>query len=99
MATKKTDLIIEAAHYEPNGKIAYVRAFERRGAIWSDVLLLPRSELVARLASGCRVCTGRRQPYLGSWLEPDQPLHFAQDTLFTNQQEGAGDLLPGLPVF
>jgi hypothetical protein len=42
---KKFDGVIEAVRYK-NGQVEVVRAFERRGAAFSDRILIPRRELL-----------------------------------------------------
>ena len=48
---KKYDGVIEAVHYK-NGQIVVVRAFERRGAAFSDRVMIGRNELLDRLKDG-----------------------------------------------
>ena len=52
MARKKIDGVIEAVRYTPGGMISVVRTYERRGAVWSDHIILDRTELIARLTTG-----------------------------------------------
>ena len=47
----KFDGVIEAVRYK-SGKIEVVRAYERRGATFSDHVLLDRKELLERLRGG-----------------------------------------------
>jgi len=49
--TKKVDGVIEAVRYK-NGQIVIVRAYERRGATFSDHVLLERKTLLERLQKG-----------------------------------------------
>ncbi|MDP1779148.1 MAG: hypothetical protein Q8K73_02630, partial [Anaerolineales bacterium] len=48
---KKIDGVIEAVRYK-NGQITWVRAYERRGATFSDRVLLDRKTLLQRLQKG-----------------------------------------------
>ena len=66
MANKKFDGMIEAVRYGLDGKIELVRAYERRGATFSDVILISRDNLVARLKKGEKFVTGSRKEFLGS---------------------------------
>ena len=66
---KKLDGVIEAVRYAPDGKIALVRAYERRGATYSDHLLISRDELVKRLKAGKRFVVGSRKEFLASTFE------------------------------
>jgi hypothetical protein len=66
MAQVKYDGVIEAVRYAPPGRIAVVRAYERRGPTFSDRVLISREELVRRLQAGKRFVAGERQPQLAS---------------------------------
>ncbi|HLO32691.1 MAG TPA: hypothetical protein VK249_26325 [Anaerolineales bacterium] len=65
---KKFDGVIEAVRYK-NGQIAVVRAFERRGATFSDRILLDRKELLERLKKGRKYVVGKRRELLASSFE------------------------------
>lgn len=55
----KMDTVLVAARYEPVGRgLVMARAYERRYAVWSDVVLLDRDDLLERLRSRKRVVTG-----------------------------------------
>lgn len=56
---KKHDGIVEAVHYK-SGKIAWVRAYERRGPTWSDHVLLDRQTLIERLENKKKFFIGQR---------------------------------------
>ena len=60
---KKFDGVIEAVRYK-NGQIQVVRAYERRGAAFSDHVLLDRKTLLKRLQSGKRFVTGKRVEFM-----------------------------------
>ena len=66
MAQVKYDGVIEAVRYAPPGRVAIVRAYERRGPTFSDRVLISREELVRRLQAGKRFVSGERQPLLAS---------------------------------
>ncbi len=63
MAKKKIDGVIEAVRYAPDEQIAWVRAYLRRGAAFSDCALLDRKSLLDMLAQGKTFYTGRRKEY------------------------------------
>jgi hypothetical protein len=63
---KKVDGLIEAAHFGPDGKLAWVRAYERRGPTWSDIVLLDRPSLIQRLKAGKRFHVGARTEFMAS---------------------------------
>jgi len=70
---KKYDGIIEAVHYK-NGQIVTVRAYERRGATFSDRVLIERKDLLERIKSGKKFLTGTRKELWGSTFEEGQPV-------------------------
>ncbi|HEY3311450.1 MAG TPA: hypothetical protein VGK00_07405 [Anaerolineales bacterium] len=69
MAKIKFDGLIEAVRYAPDGKIDLVRAYERRGSTFSDIILIDRANLVTRLKNGQKFVTGIRKEFLGSTFE------------------------------
>jgi hypothetical protein len=54
------DGVIEAVHYAPDGQIAWVRAYERRGAAFSDHVLINRERLIEKLQHGKCFMLGKR---------------------------------------
>lgn len=102
MADKKFDGVIEAVRYADDGHAEFVRVYERRGAVFSDVILLSRQELVARLKRGRRYVTGRRLPYLGATFETGPRVRLARsdhhEILTTGSMAGEGDRLEGVPL-
>jgi hypothetical protein len=63
---KKYDGVIEAVRYTPEGQIDWVRAYERRGFVFTDWLKLNRQALKERLQNGARFYIGRRKAYYGN---------------------------------
>jgi len=54
----RLDTLLVAARYAPpDRRLTHVRAYERRGAVWTDALLLDRAALLHRLVAGKRVAT------------------------------------------
>ncbi len=101
MALMKFDGVIEAVRYK-NGHIVWVRAYERRGATFSDRVLLNRKDLAERLDKGKKFMTGRRREFLASTFELGKAVqtvqHAGQDVIAT-RADAARDELEGLPVF
>ena len=99
---KKFDGVIEAVRYK-NGQIEVVRAFERRGAAFSDRVLLSRGELVNRLKKGLKFRVGRRKELLaGSFELEDQPLRVVDKNgqeIISTRTEAEHDELENAPVF
>ncbi|MBI3158806.1 MAG: hypothetical protein HYZ26_04300 [Chloroflexi bacterium] len=95
----RADGVITAVHYGRGGRIAWARAYERRGPTWSDHVLLDREQLIARLKSRRRFYTGRRERYLASEFELGGRVLLKDDNLRTEgAPEGKGDQLEGVPV-
>jgi len=69
MANKKFDGVIEAVRYNRNGQVDFVRAYERRGATFSDRVMLDRKTLIERLKARQRFVTGQRKEFMGSTFE------------------------------
>jgi hypothetical protein len=99
MARLKIDGVIEAVRYNAGGKISLVRSYQRRGAVWSDHVLLGRPELVEQLKKGRRFVTGTRRHNLGSVFETGARVRFVDDHIFTDGQSTAREFLAGVPVF
>lgn len=98
---QKFDDVIEAVRYE-NGKIDMVRVYERRGATFSDRILLDRKTLLERLKSGKRFVTGQRKEYLASTFEVGKPVKLmGQDSqqVVTTLTDADHDELEGVPAF
>lgn len=102
MARAKYDGVVEAVHYAQDGNVAWVRAYERRGAAFSERVLLDRDTLVSRMKAGKRYVAGKRVPYLGSTFEVSEALHLIADNgnelLVTGEQQAAADNLKDIPI-
>jgi hypothetical protein len=71
---KKFDGVIEAVRYK-DGQIEVVRMYERRGAAFSDRILVPRHELLERLKKGQKIVIGQRRKFLaGTFDVQDKPV-------------------------
>jgi hypothetical protein len=99
MALIKIDGVIEAVRYTPGGRISVVRTYQRRGAVWSDHLILGRPELVEQLKSGKRFVTGARKELLGSVFKTGSTIRYIDEHIVTEGQAALRDLLAGVPVF
>lgn len=104
MAQKKFDGVVEAVRYTPEGMIALVRVYDRRGPTFSDHVLLTRDEFVTRLKSGLIFYTGERKQYLASTFEIQNPVKLigkaGQEFVATEPANGsARDSLQGVPLF
>lgn len=98
---KKFDGVIEAVRYE-NGQIVYVRAYERRGATFSDWVLLNRNDLIERLNKGKKFMTGQRKEFLASTFELGKSVQLVKHNdheVIATRADAARDELEGVPVF
>ena len=70
---KKLDGVIEAVRYK-NGQIVTVRAYERRGATYSDRVLIDRKALLELLKQGKQFVVGTRTELMASTFEAGKAL-------------------------
>jgi len=103
MKRPKFDAVIEAVHYAPDGKIALARIYERRGATWSDRILLGRGDLVAQLKRGKQFVTGQRKVFWASTFEVGEAVQYLargnRDVITTSEGAAERDFLAGTPAF
>jgi hypothetical protein len=98
MAKTKIDGVIEAVHYTPEGQVAWVRAYERRGPTFSDRVLIDRSGLINRLKNRQRLVIGRRKPQWASTFETSasvQLIRKASRELIVTGEAAAADAAAG----
>jgi len=99
---KKFDGVIEAVRYK-NGQISVVRAFERRGAAFSDRILFDRKEFLDRLKKGRRFVVGKREEFLAGTFEvqekPIQVLNRGGKEIISTRPNADHDELEQAPVF
>ena len=98
---KKYDGVIEAVRYK-DGQIEVVRAFERRGAAFSDRLLIPRQELIAKLKDGRKFVVGHRKEFLAGTFEPGKPIQLVSrggQNFISTRSDAERDELEQSPVF
>ncbi|HLD93413.1 MAG TPA: hypothetical protein VI703_04350 [Anaerolineales bacterium] len=99
---KKVDGVIEAAHFTSDGKLAWVRAYERRGPTWSDTVLLDRDALVQRLKKRKRFYVGTRREFLASEFELGEPVRLIEfyrgEALVVGKGQVRQDKLEGIPI-
>ena len=102
MAKVDYDGVIQAAHYNDDGQIAWVRAFLRRGPVWSDAVRIERDVLVDKINSGLRFRTGERLLYVGGTFETSLPVKVVQvnnhQLLLAGDSVGDVDKLEGVPL-
>lgn len=102
MPRVKFDGVIEAVHYHPDGQVAWVRVYERRGPTFSDVVLLDRDTLVDRLKAGKKFTGGRRIRLLASTFEFYQPVRLVRqegkELLVAGESQVEHDSLTDIPI-
>lgn len=92
------DFVIEAVRYAADGKIAQLRGYERRGATYSDHIIISRAELVERIKNKKKCATGHRREFMASSFEIGKPVSLVNDLLTTGPSTGQ-DNLQDVPVF
>ena len=99
---KKFDGIIEAVRYK-NGQIEVVRAFERRGATFSDRIMLTRAELLERLKKRQKIVVGKRKEFLASTFDAqEKPLQLVNRNgkeIIATRSDADQDELEPAPFF
>jgi hypothetical protein len=99
---KKFDGVVEAVRYK-NGQIEVVRAFERRGAAFTDRIMLTRDELLKRLKKGQKIVVGKRKEFLAGTFDvqekPVQVLNRDGKEIISTRAGADHDLLEEAPVF
>ncbi len=78
MAKINYDGVVEAAHFKSDGQIDWVRVYERRGAVFSDRILLSREGFIEQLKAGKRYRIGERIYNMGGKFTVSQPVHLLQ---------------------
>jgi len=80
-----------------------VRAFERRGATFSDRVLIDRKELLERLNNGQKYVIGKRKEFLAGTCEvqekPVQVLKRNGQEIIATRPDADHDELEQTPVF
>ncbi len=98
---KKFDVVIEAVRYK-DGKIDVARVYERRGATFTDRILLDRQAMIGLIQHGKHVVTGQRVEYLGGTFNVGKPVSLVgQDgkQVVTTLSQADHDELEGVPLF
>ena len=99
--TKKIDGVIEAARYK-NGQLLIVRAYERRGATFSDRVLVERKTLLERLQKGQQYLTGSREELRASTFKVGKPVLIVKlddRELLATHVNATRDELEEVPIF
>ena len=98
----KYDVVVVAMRLEKEGRIAWLRAFERRGPTWSDYRMIDRAAAIERIRAGERFVTGERIPYEAGTFKTFDALHVDErnghPVLVAGDAGGEGDSLAGVPI-
>jgi hypothetical protein len=102
MAKVKFDGVVEAVHYTPEGQVAWVRVYERRGPTFSDRVILDRSSLIQRLKARKRFVIGRRKAQWASTFDTMASLQLihknGRELIVSGQSSAEHDALDGAPL-
>jgi hypothetical protein len=102
MAKPKFDGVVQAVHYNPDGQVAWVRVFLRRGPTFSDRIIMDRNTLIASIQSGKHIVSGQRVLQMASTFDIQGPIQVidkdGKQILVTNSREVDQDCLEGVPV-
>lgn len=95
----KFDGVVVAVHYKPDGEVDWVRTFLRRGAVFSDYIMLDRQTLIEHLNSGKKYFTGQRKKYYGANFDLGDPVKVIKKNgkeilVVGNKQAEQDDLAP-----
>jgi len=96
--TKKIDGVIEAARFK-NGQIMVVRAYERRGATFSDRVVLDRKTLMERLKNGKQFVVGTREELRASTFKLGKPVRLMGQDVVSTRDGSSHDELEETPFF
>jgi len=99
MARNKVDGILEAVRYDSGGNIIVARAYERRGAVWSDRTLIERKDLIEKLLQGKHFFTGARKTFVGNEFDTVVEVHYSAGHIVTDGNASETDMLAGVSIF
>jgi hypothetical protein len=98
---KKFDGVIEAVHYK-NGQIVTVRAYERRGAAFSDRVLIDRKDLMERIKNGKQFVIGARKEFWAGTFDATKTVQVVTrdgKEVIATRTGAEHDELESVPVF
>ncbi len=102
MAKINYDGVVEAVHYKPEGGLDWVRVYERRGAVFSDRVVLSREAFIRQLKAGKRYVVGERILNLGAMFNVSQPVHLlsqnGNQVIVVGNAQANKDELDGVPI-
>ena len=99
--SKKIDGVIEAVRYK-NGQITMARIYEKRGATFSDRIMVERKVLLERIQKGLQYVTGTREELLASTFTTGKSVLLVKNNdreFLSTRDTATNDELEGVPVF
>lgn len=99
--SKKIDGVIEAVRYK-NGQISVVRAYQRRGATYSDRVLVDRKTLLEHLQKCQTYVTGSREELHASTFKLGKPVVIVKQDdreILATSEKATRDELEKVPAF
>jgi hypothetical protein len=101
-AARRADLVLVDVRYDPeDGAVRLARGYERRGDVWSDLVILDRAALIDRIRRGKKTFTGRAKDLPGDFeiLSPVTVGPGGDALHVGSNDKGTGREDLGLPVF
>ena len=99
--SKKIDGVIEAVRYK-NGQITMARIYEKRGATFSDRIMVERKVLLERIQKGLQYVTGTREELLASTFTTGKSVLLVKNNdreFLSTRNTATNDELEGVQVF
>ena len=102
MVPQKIDGVLECVHYDASGQLETLRVYQRRGAAFSDRMLLSRADFIQQLKLGRKYVAGQRILYMGSSFETGVAIQLSGKTgaevIVQGSDPAEKDSLPDVPV-
>ncbi|GAB4539274.1 MAG: hypothetical protein Fur002_04100 [Anaerolineales bacterium] len=98
---KQMDGVIEAVRSK-NGQLTQARVYERRGAAYSDRVLLDRKTLMERLKQGRLFAVGARLEFWGNRFTLGKPVLLVrrgEQEFISTRADADSDDVEGAPLF
>jgi len=98
---KKMDGVIEAIRSK-NGQLVQARVYERRGAAYSDRVVLDRKTLLERLKQGRLFAVGARVEFFGNNFSLGKPVLLVrrgEQEFISTRADAERDDVEGAPLF
>jgi hypothetical protein len=96
------DGVLEAVHFKPDGQVAWVRVYERRGVVFTDRVMLSREAFIKQLKAGKCYMVGERIPNLGGKFNVTLPVHLIQQdgkqVIVVGDDQAKMEELAGVPI-